>query len=404
MEYIKAEQIFSAPGARDGLPAWTYNNAELTRLEMEQVFLKNWMFVAHVSDLPRSGDYQCFEMASERAVVVRGQDDEIRAFHNQCRHRASRVVGEQKGHCGNAMICPFHGWSYNLDGSLKNIPKQDAFPELDTDRLGLMPIDCEVWQGMIFVRFGGEGPAIAEIFAEAAQEIGLYRIEEMQPLDDPWRYDFDLDWKAVLDIDNEGYHVPVGHPELFDLVGATYRDRVTVGGLSRAHGVIDQRKHRLDRNREYVDALPAKSYLPESHQNQWIYWGMYPGFVLTLFPDQIEIYQTFPTGFRKSAMAGVTYALPDERPRMQKARELNREINMGVGDEDVQLVKWAAEGMRSRAFDGVVLSDLEINVAAFQNRLREELPVVTLDEAPEEGSLRDANERLSARGSVSAVV
>jgi DNA-binding LacI/PurR family transcriptional regulator len=77
---------------------------------------------------------------------------------------------------------------------------------------------------------------------------------------------------------------------------------------------------------------------------------------------------------------------------------------MGVGDEDVQLVKWAAEGMRSRAFDGVVLSDLEINVAAFQNRLRQELPVVTLADAPEEGSLRDENERLRARGGVSAVV
>ena len=402
-KFIEAEDIYRVPGARNGLPAWAYHNAELTGLEMDQLFLRNWMFVAHVSDIPRGGDYRCFELGDERAVVVRGEDGAVRAFHNQCRHRASRVVADDRGHCGKAMICPFHGWSYNLDGTLRNIPQRDSFPDLDPDEFGLKPLDCDVWQGMVFVRFGGAGPSIAEIFAEAAAEIGLYRIAEMQPLDEPWRYDFDLDWKAVLDIDSEGYHVPVGHPELFDLLGSTYTDQVTAGGLSRSCGAIDQRRHRLQRNRDYVAALPADSYLPDSHSKLWIYWGMFPGFVLTLFPDQVEIYQTFPAGFQKSVMAGSTYALPDARPEMQMARELNRAINMGVGDEDVRLVKWAAEGMRSRAFDGALLSDLELGVAALHNRLRDVLPILDLAEAPEPGRLAKENERLRARSGVAAV-
>jgi len=256
---------------------------------------------------------------------------------------------------------------------------------------------------MIFIRFGGEGPAVAELFAEAVEEIGLYRIEEMQPLDKPYQYNFDLDWKAVLDIDNEGYHVPIGHPELFDLVGATYTDQPLKGGLNRSFGAINQRKHRLERNRDYVAALPQDSYLPESHQHLWIYWGTFPGFVLTLFPDQIEIYQIYPTGNQKSVMAGVTYALPDKRPEMQKARELNRDINMDVGNEDIQLIKWAAEGMRSSAFDGVLLSDLELGIGSFQNRLREVLPVVTLDQEPEAGSLKEVNEHLRSQANVAAV-
>ena len=402
MKFIDAEKIYRAPGSRTGLPAWTYHNAELTRLELEEVFLKSWMFVAHISDIPRAGDYQCFEIGDERAVAVRGQDGEVRAFHNQCRHRASRVVADDKGHCGKAMICPFHGWSYNLDGSLRNIPRADTFPDIDPQEFGLKPLDCEIWQGMIFLRFGGSGPSVAEQFAEAAEEVGLYRIEEMEPLDTPWRYDFELDWKAVLDIDSEGYHVPVGHPELFDLVGASYTDQVTEGGLARAYGVLDQRRHRLERNREYVAALPEESYLPESHRNLWVYWGMFPGFVVTLFPDQVEIYQSYPVGSQHSVMAGATYALPDDRPQMKKARALNREINMSVGDEDVQLVKWAAEGMRSSAFEGVMLSDLELGVAALQNRLREILPVVDLPSAPEGDSLREVNERLRKEDRVAA--
>ena len=403
MKFLSAQEIYRDPASRKGLPAWTYNSDELTQLEMEQLFLRSWRFVGHVSDIPNSGDYQCFEMADERAVVVRDQDGQVRAFHNVCRHRASRVVGEDKGHCGKAFICPFHGWSYHLDGTLKNIPKADSFPPIDKQQFGLKSLDCEVWHGMIFIRFGGDGAAIAELFAEAAEEIGLYRIEDMQPLDEAYQYQFNLDWKAVLDIDNEGYHVPVGHPELFDLVGATYTDQPLEGGLSRAYGVINQRKHRLERNRDYVATLPAESYLPESHQQLWIYWGLFPGFVLTLFPDQIEIYQIYPTGNQQSVMAGVTYALPDDRAEMQKARELNRDINMDVGDEDIQLIEWAAAGMRSSAFDGVILSDLELGVGSFQNQLRELLPVVSLEQAPEAGSLKEVNERLRSQANVAAV-
>ncbi len=102
-------------------------------------------------------------------------------------------------------------------------------------------------------------------------------------------------------------------------------------------------------------------------------------------------------------MAGVTYALPDDRVEMQKARELNRDINMDVGDEDIQLIEWAAAGMRSSAFDGVILSDLELGVGSFQNQLREVLPVVTLDQAPTAGSLKEVNERLRSQANVAAV-
>ncbi len=403
MNYVPAKQVFRQPDARRGLPGWTYHSAELHGLELEQIFLRHWMFVAHAAEIPRSGDYACFALGDERAVIVRDGDGEIRAFHNVCRHRASRVVADDRGHCGKAFICPFHGWSYNLDGTLRNVPKAETFPDIDRAELGLKPIDCEIWHGLVFIRFAGDGPGVAEQFAPAEKEIDLYRIGEMQPYGNTWSFRFDLDWKAVADIDAEGYHVPVGHPELFDLVGSTYTDQTLEGGLARACGDFAGRRHKLERNREYVAALPDDSYLPEDYRTQWIYWGLFPGFVLTLFPDQVEVYQIYPTGPQRSVMAGASYALPDDRPAMQRARELNRKINRDVGNEDVDLVKWAAEGMRSSAFDGVILSDLEINVASYQNRLRKLLPVVRLDEAPAAGTLREVNARLAGERRVTAV-
>ena len=101
-------------------------------------------------------------------------------------------------------------------------------------------------------------------------------------------------------------------------------------------------------------------------------------------------------------MQGKCYALPDERPQMQRARELNQAINTGVGNEDIQLIEWVAEGMRSSAFDGLMLSDIELGVASFHNALRDVLPVLELAQAPESGTLQQENERLRAQRKVAA--
>ena len=403
MKKLSTQEVFENPVSRQGLPAWTYNNAELTELEIDQIFLRNWIFAGHVSEIPRRGDYQCVNVGTERAVIVRDEQGGVRAFRNMCRHRASRVVADDKGHCGKSFICPFHGWSYNLDGSLKNIPKADTFPEIDKQEFGLKKLDCEIWHGLIFVRFCSEGPSLADQFAPAEEEVSLYRIEEMQPFTTTYQYDFDLDWKAVLDVDNEGYHVPIGHPGLMDLYGKTYVDQIYEGYMNRSVGSFEGRKLRNELNKAYAEALPEDSYLPESHRHLWVYWGMFPGFVLTLFPDQIEVYQFLPSGSQKSVMRGMTFALPDDRPEMQRARELNQQINTEVGGEDIQLIEWVAEGMRSKAFDGLILSDLEVGVAAFHNKMREILPVTRLESSPQEGTLRQVNEQMQAQEKVSAV-
>jgi phenylpropionate dioxygenase-like ring-hydroxylating dioxygenase large terminal subunit len=227
-------------------------------------------------------------------------------------------------------------------------------------------------------------------------------MDEMKPYDQPWRWDFDLDWKSVVDIDNEGYHVPVGHPQLFDLCGPTYKDEVLESGLARSYGSFKDRKAKTPLVQNYIESLPESNYLPESHQHLWIYWGLFPGIVITLFPDMIEVYQVYPTAYQKSVMAGACYALADARPEMESARQYNREINMGVGEEDVRLVKWAAEGQRSSAFDQVLLSDLELGICAFQNRLRGEVPVVSLDQPPEAGALKAANQKMIKKRSLTS--
>ena len=111
------------------LPGWTYNNAEFFELEKEYLFLSNWMLVCHVSEVPNPGDFATLRLMGERALVVRGEDGELRAFYNVCRHRAAAVVQGRTGSCSSTGIrCPYHGWLYGLDGSLKAVPAEATFP------------------------------------------------------------------------------------------------------------------------------------------------------------------------------------------------------------------------------------------------------------------------------------
>ncbi|MEC9360946.1 MAG: Rieske (2Fe-2S) protein, partial [SAR324 cluster bacterium] len=108
---------------RSGLPYWTYFNEELFELEAEELFRKHWQIACHTSDIPKNGSYITFDLVGERALIIRDDENEIRAFHNVCRHRGSRVLDTSEGRCKSVIRCPFHGWSYNLDGSLRGAAK-----------------------------------------------------------------------------------------------------------------------------------------------------------------------------------------------------------------------------------------------------------------------------------------
>ena len=138
---------------RSGLPGWSYFSEELFELESEELFRKHWQFVCHENEILEPGSYTTIDRVNERGLVVRGNDLKIRAFHNLCRHRGSRVVSDKKGQCGKSIICPFHGWTYNFDGSLRGVPNKDTFVGTKFDTLGLIPLEMEIWNGLIFVKF-----------------------------------------------------------------------------------------------------------------------------------------------------------------------------------------------------------------------------------------------------------
>ena len=167
---------------RSGLPGWAYHSPAFLALEKAELFATHWQIVCHVADLPAPGAWVSLDIGDDRALVIRGQDGVIRALHNLCRHRGARVAAGDSGQCKNALVCPFHGWVYNLDGTLRGPARPKTFGDLDRSQYGLRPMECEIWNGFVFVRCrpGPQG-SVAETLAPFAADFADYRLDDLDP-------------------------------------------------------------------------------------------------------------------------------------------------------------------------------------------------------------------------------
>lgn len=385
---------------RSGLPGWAYFSQELFELECETLFKTHWQFVCHVNKAAEIGAYVTFDVAGERALVIRGHDGILRGFHNLCRHRGSRIVPDARGVCNKAMVCPYHGWAYNLDGGLRGIANRDTFPPMQAEKWGLKPLEMEIWNGLVFIRFqAGPQPAVAEILARFDDEIAPYDLANMVPTDSNSMDDLlAVNWKSVRDVDNEGYHVRQAHPGLHQLYGDGYFDEPYANGTSRSVGTFNEAYGHRWSVRKYREILPEAENLPLHQRRQWIYFGMFPNFVLGLYPDSVIYYQEVPQSATQTVQRGMCYRRREESREMKAARYLSGRIDRDTAEEDQMLMVWSCEATKSSAYDGVIFSDLEYGVKTYHDHLRRLLPVMGQPAPPEPGQMAQVNDALLGKG------
>jgi phenylpropionate dioxygenase-like ring-hydroxylating dioxygenase large terminal subunit len=380
---------------RSGLPGWCYHSDALLELEKQHVFREHWQIACHVSDVPEPGNYITMDVVGERALILRDQDGTVRGFHNICRHRGSRVVADEKGSCRNALVCPFHGWVYNLDGTLRGAARPRSFPPLDKQEFGLIALDIEVWMGFVFIRFApGPQPSVAELMQPFAAELSEYKTHDMVAAGNLWTQTSPVNWKSVRDVDNEGYHVAMAHPALQDLYGSTYYDEPFVNGLCRSFATYNPHAGRRWSVRNYVKIAPEATHLPQHLRKAWIYYGIFANAVIAVTPEAVQFYQEFPLSTGQTMLRGGVYRHRDESRRERAARYLAQRIDRDTQAEDVQLTIWSNESMTSKAFNGFYLSDLEYGVRTHHDHLRAILPVMTMPAAPDEREMGELNSRL----------
>lgn len=369
--------------APHALPAWVYSHPEMTRLEIERILLPSWQIVTHVSALKKSGDFATLDLGPESVFVIRDREGTIRGFHNVCRHRGARLVDGQ-GSCPTSVTCPYHGWSYRLDGSLMGMPVRESFPELDRSLNGLRPIKVDVAFGFVFVAITGNPRPVREVWGELGDELSPYRFEDMEALTPISFEHWDVDWKIVMDNYLESYHVPIGHPGLNRLFTPDYDDQRGVPGIARGASWFREQPSSRWMERTYQKMIGGLTqHLPEPNRRCWRFYSMLPNLGIDVMPDQMDFFQILPNGPGKSIIRGAVYGLPDSRREMRIARFLSDRINRQTNREDTWLCERVQRGLQSSSYVPGRLSTLERWMLEFHELLRTRIPEVRLATPPQ---------------------
>jgi phenylpropionate dioxygenase-like ring-hydroxylating dioxygenase large terminal subunit len=373
-----------APDENFSLPGWIYRDADFLQAEKQQVFAASWQVLCHLNDIPNPGDYHTLDFLGEPLVAVRGRDSGVKAFFNVCRHRAARLVDGGSGHCPGRIVCPYHAWTYDLDGALAAVPHRGEFAEFPLDQFGLKSVESEVYQGFIFVRLQPGTPSVADMLAPYEQELAQYRLEELKPLGRVTMRVRHVNWKNVTDNYSDAMHIPVAHPGLSRLFGRTYGVEAQLW-VDKMWGYLRDTPSSQLSERMYQRVLPSSPHLADDRQRLWTYFKLWPNVAFDIYPDQVDFMQMIPLSPTSTLVREIAYAHPDDRREMRAARYLNWRINRQVSLEDKALIERVQAGMGSRSYSPGPLGSNEVSLRSFARRMRELIPESRLEHAPSPG-------------------
>src|SRR5688572_29966117 len=198
------------------LPGRFYASSDVLAEEWERIFFRRWLCAGREELIPAPGDYFTREIGTESVIILRDRNGEIRAFYNVCRHRGTRICEESAGRFANAITCPYHAWTYQLDGRLRGAPSMEGVDGFDPADYGLHEVAVAQWEGFVFICLDLEPEPFERAYAPI---IGRFSRFNMSKLRAARRigYDVRANWKLLFQNYSECYHCPAVHPALVKL-------------------------------------------------------------------------------------------------------------------------------------------------------------------------------------------
>ena len=271
------------------MPTSVYTSEEFVEAELKHVFSKDWYCVGRADALSKTGDYVTAELAGQPIVVLRDADHQLRAMSNVCLHRMSTLLQGR----GNAktIVCPYHAWTYNLDGKLRGAPAMSQNDAFCKDHYRLPQVRCEEWLGWVFVCLDPEAESVSDQLAEVADMIAAY---DMTNYSESFyeEHVWDTNWKVLAENFMESYHLPVCHAG-------------TIGGLSKLEDMVCPpgrpafNYHTIlkDESLRIAMAHPTKNDRLKGEERRTTYLlALYPSLMITLTPGYFWYISLHPKG------------------------------------------------------------------------------------------------------------
>jgi Rieske 2Fe-2S family protein len=369
--FRKTAEIFTA-GAKT-LQQRYFVSPEIFAQEQAEIFSRNWLFVGHKSQLKKSGDFFVIEVPAppsqqgygatkESLIVVRDQKSEIRAFYNVCRHRGTRLKEDTCGHT-SAIQCPYHAWTYGLDGRLLGAPHMDDVPGFDKADYPLHRVNLGLWEGFIFVNLAGVG-ALTSILSqrERRKQDGFVSLEDwfaplhgkfshwnMSILQPAKRIEYDVraNWKLMFENYSECYHCPGVHPQLqkispYDSAENDLREGPFLGGFMK----INPGKS-LTMSGNACAAFVGKI----ENLQQVFYYSIFPNMLLSLHPEYVMVHQLWPQSPERTLIACDWLFHPDAFERQDFNPQDAIEFWDMTNKQDWHVCELSQQGIASRAYE-----------------------------------------------------
>ena len=353
------------------MPSWYYYDAEVAAREADAIFADSWQYAGHAENVARPGDYVVREIAGESIFIIRGHDQILRAFYNVCSHRAHQLLGGAGR--TDAIVCPYHAWTYGLDGALSAARNSEKVAGFDAAALCLKPLGVEVFVNLVFVNLNPDARPLGEQLGNLNDELRSFAPElDFLTLTHSRRYEIKANWKTIMENYAECYHCPTAHPDFAAGVVEMDSYRVKTHDIHHAH---------TSRSKPPQQGSYKMDTTATARGAEFGSWFIWPNLAIEVYPGgNLNIFHCLPDGPETSVQT-IEWYFNDRDPSPAQAAiitHLHRTVRM----EDVALCESVQRGLKSRAYhQGRLIVDQarsdasEHSVHHFQSLVRRALGV-----------------------------
>ena len=322
--------------------AWTlsasfYLDPSIAFQEENKIFSRTWQVVGHRDQVSQAGDYFTTQVIGEPLLIVRGSDLSLRGFYNVCRHRA----GPAAEGCGSRKLfrCIYHGWTYNLDGSLNHATEIDGVEGFKAEDFALLPVRCEEWFNLIFVNLDPNAAPLVQSLGDLVKQAERFDFQSMR-LFERRTYDMKCNWKTYIDNFLEGYHLPTVHPALNrELDFNTYTVEPHANYVRQWSPI---------RGAQPGDATPRRYQAARDDLTTDYLW-CFPNWMLNCYPDNISLNIVLPLA-PECSLAIFEFYLPEKDLGSAAAVESVR-FSDQVQQEDIAICEAVQKNLHSRSYE-----------------------------------------------------
>jgi len=342
--FRKTAETFMA-GAKT-LPQRYFVSSEIFAKEQKIIFSTQWVSVGHQSQITKTGDYFTAEVASESLIIVRDKGGELRSFYNVCRHRGTRLREDQNGHL-SAIQCPYHAWTYGLDGRLIGAPHMDDVEGFDKADYSLHAVNLALWEGFIFVNLADSPAPLEKGFVPLVGKFSHWNLPKLRSAKRV-EYDVRANWKLIFENYSECYHCPGVHPALskltpYDSAENDLCEGPFLGGFMR---ITKGNSLTMSGN---ACALPVGDIQADDHHRVF-YYSIFPNMLLSMHPDYVMVHQLWPQSPERTLVLCDWFFHPEAFDRADFHPNDAVEFWDMTNRQDWHVCELSQQGIASRAY------------------------------------------------------